>query len=255
MDVRDAPLADLLRIIGERAGFRVTVHGTVTAPVTDAFTDLPLGEGIRRVVGGNGLVLIYAPSQGGGSTSVPTEVWVYAMGPRPRDQVTQALAHPDRSARLEAVQSLRGRQDEAAGEALAQILKQAPDPIVRAQAATALGTVGGAQAADALSTALEDQDPSVRIEATRAIATVEGDEAAHPLAGVLLGDQDPQVRLEAARALATFKSDEAYGVLKAAGWEQDGPVRQVIALALARWESEKRAVPPQEGRDGGPPSQ
>jgi hypothetical protein len=255
VDVQDVPLTDLLRIIGERAGFGVTIHGTVKAPVTDSFTDLPLGEGIRRVVGGNGLVLIYAPSQGGGSAGVPTEVWVYAMGPRPREQVAQALAHPDSSARLEAVQSLLGRRDEDAGVALAQILTQAPDPMVRAQAATALGTLGGAQAADALVASLDDQDPSVRIEATRAITALKGDEAAHPLAGVLLGDQDPKVRLEAARALATFKSDEAHGVLKAADGDPDGDVRRVVALALARWESEKRAAPPQEGPDGPHPSQ
>jgi len=255
VDVRDAALADLLRTIGELAGFRVTIHGDVTAPVTDAFTDLPLGEGIRRVVGGNGLVLIYAPSQGGGSAGVPTEVWVYATGPRPRDQVTQALAHPDSSARLEAVRSLLGRRDEAAGEALAQILTQAPDPTVRAQAATALGTVGGAQADDALVAALDDQDPSVRIEATRAITALKGDEAADPLASVLLGDQDPKVRLEAARALAALKTDEAHGVLKAADWDKDESVRRVVSSALARWESEKRAAPPQEGREGSHPAQ
>src|SRR3990172_7136099 len=35
VDVREAPLADLLQMIGERAGLRVTIHGNVKTLVTD----------------------------------------------------------------------------------------------------------------------------------------------------------------------------------------------------------------------------
>jgi len=254
VEAREAPLADLLHMIGEQAGLRVTIHGNVKTLVTDSFAGLSLGEGIRRVVGANGLVLIYTPSRGEAGASLLTEVRVYHSPPaatmskgtdpkkpaeatRPRDS--------DRATRLKAIQELARRRDEAAIAALVQILAQDEDPIVRAQAALALATIGGAQAAGALTTALEDQDPSVRIEAARAFAGVEGERAIPALGDVLMGDPDPHVRMGAARALSLLQSEEAQLALEAAISENsDVSVLRTITSALARREPEKPPLPP-----------
>ena len=249
VDVRDAPLADLLRVIGERTGLRVTIHGNVKTLVTDSFTGLPLGEGIRRVVGRNGLVLIYAPSQGVAEANTLTEVRVYAKEParmaRPADEVYQALAHSDPSIRRGAVSKLAGRREEAATAALARSLARDEDPTIRGQAAAALGSTGGAEAAAALSTALLDRDPSVRIEVARALGRLEDEGGVQALRGVLIGDPDPRLRLEAVRALFLLRGQEARQALEAATADSDAVVRKSVAIALTLWEN--RPVAPSEG--------
>ena len=59
VDIRNAPLADVLRVIGERAGLRVLIQGDVSTPVTVAFTGVPLDQGIKRLVRGHSFVLRY----------------------------------------------------------------------------------------------------------------------------------------------------------------------------------------------------
>jgi hypothetical protein len=62
--LRHAPMADVLLAIGAQAGFEVIIRGDLSAPVTWSFSDLPLDEGIRRLLADSALVMIYAPSQG-----------------------------------------------------------------------------------------------------------------------------------------------------------------------------------------------
>src|SRR5262245_33562995 len=42
VDVRNAPLAQVLHAIGAQAGIAMTVRGDVSRPVTQAFTSVPL---------------------------------------------------------------------------------------------------------------------------------------------------------------------------------------------------------------------
>lgn len=244
INARNVPLADLLRVIGERAALTVSIHGGDSPLVTDSFTDLPLDEGIKRLVRGSGLVLTYAPSQGGAGAGVLKEVRVYmtppqapvpavANGTKPASPARRA--EQERSVGLRDVRTLARQRDEAAASALAQILAQDSDPTVRAKAVAALGKFGGTEAAMALSMALMDQDSSVRIQAARALGRVEGDRATPALGGVLTGDPDPQVRREAVRTLATLGTDQARWSLESAALDADQSVRRAVASALAKW--------------------
>ena len=252
VDVRGVPLADLLRVVGERAALTVSIHGGDSPLVTDSFTDLPLDEGIKRLVRGNGLVLTYAPSQGRARVSVLKEVRVYltppqapgpaaANGTKPPSPASRV--EPKRSAGLRDVRTLARQRDEASAAALTQIVAQDPDPVVRAKAVAALGKFGGTEAAMALSRALMDQDPSVRIQAARALGRVESDQVTPALAGVLTSDPDPRVRKEAVRTLATLGTDQARWSLEAAALDADPSVRRAVASALAKWG--KRRAPTQ----------
>ena len=253
LNVRDAALADLLRLIGDQASLRVTIQGTVNTIVTDSFTGLSLEEGIKRLGRGNGLVLIYAPAGGASGTDGLTDVWVYEATPGNREQIhaaatkqvpapanapvdraSQALGQSERSDRIRAVRELARQKNQTAAATLAQILAQDADPLVRAQAASALAKVGGAEAADALANALKDDDPFVRIQATRGFGKLEGDRAVQALRTAILDDPDPHVRREAAPALATLRSEEARSALQAAVMDPDPSVRQAAASALAR---------------------
>jgi HEAT repeat protein len=53
---------------------------------------------------------------------------------------------------------------------LIQMLKSEPNGDARSQAASALGAIGDARAADALTAALNDKEPDVRREAAMALA-------------------------------------------------------------------------------------
>lgn len=260
VNVRDVPLADLLRVIGKQAALRVAIYGAGNTSVTDSFADLPLDHGITRLVRVDGLVLIYTASAEARGTSVLTEVWVYEAGPGKRlvtridatvepqqeEQVSETRRKQIRAARIKAVWKLVANRDQTAAATLAQILaQQDEDPIVRAQAADALAKVGGAEATAALSAAVGDQNPVVRIQAIRAFGKVEGDRAVQTLSRVLMGDPDPQVRRHAAPALAMLRTLEARWALEAAISDPDPSVSEAAAAALRRWE--KRAVATYDG--------
>lgn len=238
VDARDAPLADVLRVIGERTGVRVTLFGDVSTRITRSLTAVSLDEGIRQLVKGHSFALVYAPSRSRTDAEVLTEVWV--IGSSPVQPGRTRVDAGERMPRLKTVQMLATRRDEAAAAELAQILSQDTDPVVRTQAAAALGRVGGAQAVAALTEALADQAVSVRIQAVRAFQLVKGVGAVPALRGVLTGDPDPRVRLMAARVLAALQSVEGRSALEAATSDPDESVRREVAAALARWKTRAR---------------
>lgn len=227
VDLQNVPLADVLRLIGKRAGLQVTMSVKVGARVTDAFTGVPLDQGLMRLLRGYSTVLIYVPAQGGAAESVLAKVWVYRSADNPE---------PTGVDRLKAVRELARPGDDAAASTLAQILAQDPDPIVRAEAAAALGKVGRERAAGLLTSALKDQEPSVRREAAKSLSAVGGATARTALSGALRRDSDPQVRLEATRTLSMFPSkDQAWRALSAAKSDADSSVREAAISTLVKW--------------------
>lgn len=266
VSVRNVPVADLLRVIGDRAALRVAIWGGGGTLVTDSFADVRLDDGIRRLGRWSGLVLLYAPTGATAGAGVLTEVRVYDPAaanhlqgdtgardqPGAADSVDdhgeameftpaepqgesdpQAGAQSERAARLLAMQELARQRDQVAAATLAQLLTQDADPIVRGKAAAALAEVGGAEATASLPTAMRDEDPWVRIQAIRAFGTMEDDRAAQVLSGVLTGDPDPRVRRRAVLALAARPTEEGRWALRAALSDPDPSVRQAVASALS----------------------
>ena len=64
VELRDAPMADVLLAIGAQAGFEVVIRGNLGGAVTWSFSDLPVDKCIRRLLDDSSLIMIYAPSQG-----------------------------------------------------------------------------------------------------------------------------------------------------------------------------------------------
>ena len=64
VDVHNAPLADVLRAIAEKAHFRLTLRGDLSTSVTWKFTGVPLDKGIKWLVGNNSVVMVHAPPNG-----------------------------------------------------------------------------------------------------------------------------------------------------------------------------------------------
>jgi HEAT repeats/HEAT repeat len=209
VDLRDAPLAEVLRLVGDRADVQMNLSGEFRTSLTRAFTDVPIEEGLRRLARGHSLSFAYAPLRDGQGAARLTEVWVVASSPatRPAGRVESS----QRAAQLATLRALGQRRDEAAVTELSRTLVQDPDPAVRAQAATVLSQISGAPAAAALIEALGDETPSVRIQAIHGLRRIEGDQVADLLGRVLLSDPDPSVRRVAASTLGSLRSG-------AAGW-------------------------------------
>jgi HEAT repeat protein len=130
--------------------------------VTWSFSDLPLDEGIRRLLAGSALVMIYAPSQGQAGLRPLAKVLALGAGadaaagaapvartiPAKKTEVTQETPAgsliDDREDRLRAVQRLAIIPDAAATEDLTLLLSQDEDPLIRRIAAIAMGRMGGA---------------------------------------------------------------------------------------------------------------
>ena len=254
VNLRDAPMADVLLAIGTQAGFEVIIRGDLSAPVTRSFTDLPLDKGIRRVVGDGSLIMIYAPSRGRGEVRALVKVIALgagdnaAAGTAPlarkmpgkktrvsQDTVTVNLSD-DREDRLRAVQRLAIVPDAAATKDLTVLLSRDEDPLIRQIAAIALGNVGGADAGAALTAALEDEDSLVRERAIQALAKW-GPEAVGSLIKTLMDDPDAAVRRQAALGLGRMSGVGALDALQAAQADPDYAVRQAVFFARTRLEN------------------
>ena len=235
--VREAPLGDVLRTIGQKAGVTVKLGNvSLTTPVTASFTDVPIDEGIRRLARGYSLFFVYGTTPT--SQDGLTEVWVIDSassvargGPADRGGQGEAVAAatpptsfpaapvpaaavrppdpaPESAARMNEINTLAKKADTESAVSLARMVVQEPDPAVRAHAALALVALKSASSTPALASALgNDQDAYVRRLAARALGMV-GTQDARRALQASASDADESVRREVARALSRFGDQE-----------------------------------------------
>ncbi len=195
LDARNAPLADILLTIGEKADFTVDIRGDLSTSVTVSFTDVPLDKVISWLIGNNSWVMIYGTS--GSRALDPQELHVYAKraqdtktpatvqvtvtndsGAAPEsspasleDSILNDLAGLDRDARMRAIGMLGHLKDENSIDILIQVLLEEEDPSIRQHAVIALGRTGGDRAIETLEKiSLSDPESAVREAAKLALA-------------------------------------------------------------------------------------
>jgi hypothetical protein len=230
VDVQGAPLEEVLGQIAARGGFRLKTAGPL-GPVTIAFANLSLERALRRLVRDHELMLVYGAAPAGEGSRL-VEVSVFAASPsRSAQDRPGPAAVRERAALFSEIDRL-GR--ERGAPRLAELLRGAPDPSVRARAATTLGRVGGAEAAAALTAALSDQTPSVRIQAAHALRSAEGPRAIPAIGDVLLSDPDVSVRRAAVRILGTLPDPAATAALSRAAADSDAQIRHDVSRTLQR---------------------
>ena len=235
VDARDADLAEVLSQLGARAEFQLTTMGQL-GRVTTAFTAMSVEQALRRLAADHELMLVYGVPTGDPGGPKLIQVGVFAAPPSAASvrAASEALGR-ERAAMLAEIHGLaRSRNAERDVPRLAELLGFAPDPIVRARAASALGGLSSPLTAAALVRALTDQVPYVRVRAVHALRRVEGARAIPALGSVLLADPDGTVRRVAAQMLGSLPEAEATAALSAAAHDADGLVRREISRALNR---------------------
>lgn len=223
VDLREAPLAEVLRSIGEQSGLRVTVADEVSAQVTETFTNVPLEQGIRRLARWHSLVAIYVASERAGGVPELAELRVYGMSVRASGEVGAAMdrqdgmdpaslvaaepgaAAPSVALRIQGLRRLAQTGDQAAVAPLAQALTRDREPQVRAEAAIGLATVGGEAALAALTEALTDENVSVRLRVADALGRFQDDRARQMLDQMGHDDSEPRVRRRATAILEVWR--------------------------------------------------
>lgn len=76
LDVRNQPLAQVLREIAAQANLQLTLRGDLSAPVTQSFAAVPLDEAIRRLAREFSFALIYAGAAGERRADDLTGLWI-----------------------------------------------------------------------------------------------------------------------------------------------------------------------------------
>lgn len=219
VDLRDAPLAEVLRAIGAQSGLRVTVADEVSAQVTETFTNVPLEQGVRRLARWHSLVAIYVASEKEGGVPELAELRVYGMSAQPSGEVGAVMdrqdgmdpaslvaaepgaAAPSVALRIQGVRRLAQTRDQTAVAPLAQVLTRDREPQVRAEAAVGLASIGGEAALAALTEALTDENVSVRLRVADALGRFQDDRAQQMLDKMGRDDSEPRVRRRASSIL------------------------------------------------------
>lgn len=274
VDVRGALLAQVLRVIGERAGVDVTLRGDFGATVTEAFSGVPLVEGIRRLAPGASVAVVYGASLEDPGHEVVTAVWIVEGRPRNGGAWMTSTAVPsatpaagqagearvsgessiERPAPVQTgagltvdsrlgvrMQEIRALTEQAqGGEAdalarLADISASESDATVRQQAVAAVARLRGADVERALTVALADDDVAIRVRAVRGLRGAGTDTSMRSLARVMTGDADPRVRLAALNALSSLPARGLLADLARASSDPDPVVREAAIRGFSWW--------------------
>jgi hypothetical protein len=265
VDVRNVPLARVLRAVGEQAGVDVSIRGDLNALVTESFHRWPLEEGIRRLARGHSLVVTYAAPEGDGQSRVLTRIWVMGDSSTPAAAATGSAREPASRATspatrdpgearadervtgwmggMQALTDEAGRGREAAVAVLTDLSTSEPDAAVRHQAVAALGRLTGPAIEPALTAALADADASIRARAVRGLRGTGTETAVQSLADAAIADEDAGVRLAALRALASYPGPAMREAFAKALSDPDQLVRETAIRGLSWWNTHRPGTP------------
>lgn len=221
--LKNSPLEKVLKEIMLQSGARIWLNDSVDMSVTVEFQNLPVREGVRRILKDKNYAFVYAPNEiREGKLSIINASKSKEVFTKPREEppkkVAQKPGHPvekkgkakkekpsfesltkdaleneDASKREDAIIALGESKDKKAIEVISKALSNDPSEDVRLSSIDALLEIGDKGIVDPLSTALKDVDPWVRESAVEALGEV-GGEAAVEYIRSALSDEDGSVR-------------------------------------------------------------
>jgi HEAT repeats len=275
LEAQGAPLAEVLRAIGEAGRFEVVLRGAFAMPVRESFADRPLEDAIRDLVEGHSVVVlrddpgpeagavklaeirvIEDPDLAASEDEAPvadegileedaeptlTDREAFRLSrlgvpPPTRESVLIELGDPDQAERVAAVPKVGSLGPGAALDILAGIFAEEEDPLVRSRAVAALTRLEGPGAGMLLrERALRDEDAELRMQALNALASSAGERSVTVLGRILAQDADPQVREAAISALQRVGGDWGRRYVENAAADRDPKIRTAAEQALQAW--------------------
>jgi hypothetical protein len=201
--------------------------------VTVEFENLPLEEGIRRILQGKSYALTYSQTSfSRGDAALPKVVGIRVVpkgaGPNTAKRDADSVIVPQNRTEI---LGQPNPQQEQARESLA-----AADTKARLAALTALMEGAEEKKAEALQTivaGLKDEDADVREAALDVLENGDGPVPLEPLSEVAMNDGRPQHRMAALMLLAERNGQAALGPLKQALKDPDPGVSEMAQTLLA----------------------
>jgi HEAT repeats len=248
-----APLAEVLRAIGEAGSFRVVPRGEFAEPVNRSFTDEPLDDAIRRLVEGHSVVILHNdPDPATGAADV-AEIRVIENPARAASEAADTeskAADPQMSYSEPDVATEETTDPVAMEEEYRQgvfdytpptkddllLELDEPDAAARVAAIPKVGALRPEEAIGVISHVFSsEEDATVRSRAVAALTRLDGTGSRGLLRERALEDEDPGVRMQALNALASSRGDRAINVLAQALRQDPEPrVRMNAIRALGR---------------------
>jgi len=245
LETRDAPLYDIMRRIGELAGFKTILVADFVKPplVSVSFDNIPVQEVVERLLGNTNRIIFYTPAGIGAQHHVISQVWLLGSSAAADDDeagdgesigLAEDLHHDEGKIRSEAVLRLSNQKDakEHVLVRLTRVLLEDQEALVRARAAIALGAMRDEGAVLVLESALLDEHFSVRSQAINALGQIGGERATMALGNILLnGSADKTERIMAAQALWKHDSEAARRYLRSGANDTNEQVRLASSKA------------------------
>ena len=248
LNASGAPLADVIRRIGNEAGFETLVYAEPERLVTRSMTDVPLEQALGELLQDVSNVITFDRS------AAPARVRLYgtaatgaaATPGTPEPAVITRQLDSETDSRITAIHGEAAQGDLEAREELTRLLREDTDPAVRSRAAAALGEIGDPTVVPVLQIGAGDSEQIVRLRAIRALAAIKDDQSTQVLADVLFSHPDTRTRLLAVWALRQQDTPLARSYLEASRTDGNTLVRQ----AVARPRHEAPVKQPAEETDG-----
>jgi hypothetical protein len=260
--ISNRSLASILGIIGKECGFRLVMVGSRDARISKSFSNIPLAEGIRRLVGHHSVAIIYEMVDTTGDrkgTQDIKEVWVFdstetgagdpVLETQKEDQETDVVVITRKSGSPDDPGTISPQDPDIIGIKAttthapfdmesevgywANMLVDNAHRAVREQAITELQLIGSEAAANAISMAFSDEDAGIRRHAVESLSNMDIGNVAPLVGQALLGDKDPSVRLSAVRYFARQSNEISRAFLNKAIKDKDPKVSAVAREALA----------------------
>lgn len=231
--IENLPLRDVLEKLSRLTDLEVSLEESVGDELVSVeFKNLPLEEGIRRILQGKSFALTYAQTSfSKGHTALPKVVGIRVVpkgaGPNTDNRDADSVIVPrDREETI----GQHNAEQERARESLA-----AADTKARLAALTALMEGAEEKKAEALQTivaGLKDENADVREAALDVLKGGDGPVPLEPLSEVALKDGSPQHRMDALMLLAERNGKAALGPLNQALKDPDPGVSEIAQTLL-----------------------
>jgi HEAT repeats len=241
-----APLAEVLRAIGEAGSFGVVLRGAFATPVRQSFADRPLEDSVRRLVEGHSVIVVHEAPDASGTAGL-AEIRVVENPALAASEDTASDDPAGDGAGAAQGDAMDPPRDRAAFR-LARvgvppptredILLELGDPDqgARVAAVPKVGSLGPRAATELISHVFSnDDDTTVRSRAVAALARLKGPSARGLLRERVLRDGDAGLRMQALNALAALSGERAVNVMgQALRQDPELEVRMSAIRALGR---------------------